>query len=234
MRGEAKFEEQFLIITFILVNVIMMVIQHCYYSPGISRRWSLPLISVTICYVPMGLQIWGDWLRSRFHKSQGKNEGNPQLWFFILLAVGVIICLPKLLRPTGMDKTGYREAAKWLNENTAPKDIIVVPDRRIAFYAQRQMREMQSAKSTILAGQITSDNWHHLTGTFDGECQKLYINSELVAARKLFFKALGESNNDLVIGKHTSRSTSYFKGVIDDVRLSWPSIVDRRNQISIQ
>jgi len=138
LRGEAKFEEQFLIIAFILVNVIMMVIQHCYYSPGISRRWSLPLISVTICYVAMVLQIWGNWLRSRFHRSQGKNEGNPRLWFFILLVIGMIICLPKLFRPIGIDKTGYRQVAQWLKQNTTEHAAIAVPDRRICFYAERK------------------------------------------------------------------------------------------------
>ncbi len=219
LRGTAKFEEQFLITAFALANMAVMILQYCYNSPEISRRWTVSLIAVTVFYVPVGLQVWGNWLGSGFHRNQEKNERNSPLWFFILLVVGVSICLPKLFRPLGLYKNGYRTASKWLNKNTAPTDTVVVPDRRIAFYAQRPEGEMQRAKSAISAGQITSGSWFHLAGTFDGESQKLYVNGELVAAKKLMLKTLGESNNDLVIGKHSSGSTSYFEGVIDDVIL---------------
>jgi len=138
LRGNAKFEEQFLITVFVLANVTMMVLQHCYCTPGISRRWSLSLIALTIFYVPVGLQVLGDWLSSRFYKSQGENKENPQLWFFILLVVGVAICLPKLFRPIGIDKNGYKKASKWLNENTVEDAIVAVPDKRISFYAERK------------------------------------------------------------------------------------------------
>lgn len=37
-----------------------------------------------------------------------------------------------------MDKQGYLDAAMWLKENTKPEDIIAVPDKRIAFYAERK------------------------------------------------------------------------------------------------
>ena len=37
-----------------------------------------------------------------------------------------------------IDKRSYREAAKWLNQNTASSEVIAVPDRRIAFYAERK------------------------------------------------------------------------------------------------
>ena len=58
--------------------------------------------------------------------------------FYILLAIGVVICMPKLLRPSGFDKQGYRAAAKWLRENTGKNDVIAVPDLRISFYAERK------------------------------------------------------------------------------------------------
>jgi hypothetical protein len=46
--------------------------------------------------------------------------------------------MPKLLRPLGADKHGYREAAQWLKENTRQEDAVAVPDLRISFYAERK------------------------------------------------------------------------------------------------
>ena len=97
----------------------------------------MPLVVCSIFYVPIGLQILADWLSSRFSKGWLGNNPKPQLWFSILVAVGVAICLPKLVRPLRIEKQGYRDAAKWLKENTAQEDLIAVPDSRIGFYAER-------------------------------------------------------------------------------------------------
>ncbi len=221
-RNKVDNEERFLITSFVLLNITVMVFQYCFGNPHASQRWSLPLVAFTVFYIPVGLRVVGNWLDSKRSGTKQKTDvcKKPQLsWFIILLLIGVAICLPKLFRPIRIEKQGYRKAANWLRENTVSTDIIAVSDNRIAFYAQREMCEVQRSQSAISAGQITSGNWYHLAGTFDGESQKLYINGELVAAKKLTFKTLGENNNDLVIGKHTSVSTSYFKGVIDDAIL---------------
>ncbi|MHC4159991.1 MAG: glycosyltransferase family 39 protein, partial [Planctomycetota bacterium] len=86
--------ECFFMSVFITFNVIVMVLLH--YNHGyISRRHCLPLVVLTIFYVPIGLQISADWLRSKSYRGQQETNKNPQLWFFILLAVGAVICLPK-------------------------------------------------------------------------------------------------------------------------------------------
>jgi hypothetical protein len=129
--------ERFLVPAFITLNVTMMILLH--YNWGyISRRHSLPLVVFTIFYVPIGLQVLGDWLDRRLVRDRLRTEPNPQLWFFVLLAVGIAICLPKLLRPMRIEKQGYRDTARWLEENTSREDIIAVPDRRISFYAERK------------------------------------------------------------------------------------------------
>jgi len=46
--------------------------------------------------------------------------------------------MPKLFKHPGADKQGYRAAAAWLKENAAQEDLIVVPDSRITFYADRE------------------------------------------------------------------------------------------------
>jgi hypothetical protein len=52
-----------------------------------------------------------------------------------------MICFVKLFRHTTSQKKGFIDAAMWLKKNTAQEDIIAVPDKRIAFYAQRPWLE---------------------------------------------------------------------------------------------
>ena len=111
----------------------------------------MPLVVCSIFYVPIGLQISADWLSGRFSRGRLVNNPNPQLWFIILVAVGVAICLPKLLRPLRIEKQGYMYAAKWLLENTAREDIVAVPDMRIYFYAERDGFKYESEKEAARA-----------------------------------------------------------------------------------
>ena len=59
----------------------------------------------------------------------------------VLLVIGIAICSPKLLRPIRAEKQSYRDAARWLAQNTNEKDIIAVSDIRIGFYSGRRSVE---------------------------------------------------------------------------------------------
>jgi hypothetical protein len=136
-RPAATEPELFFISAFVGFNILMLVALH--YSWGyISRRHCLPLVVFTIFYVPIGLQVLADWLANRLSKSRPASGKDCRRWFFILLIIGIAICLPKLLSRPGSDKPGFRAAAAWLKQNTAPDDLIAVPDRRITFYAERK------------------------------------------------------------------------------------------------
>ena len=89
------------------------------------------MVTFTIFYIPVGLGVAGNWLRSKGVKEKKLS------WFLVLLFVGIGICLPKLFRPIHMKKQGYREAANWLRENTSGTDIIAAAGNRIVFYAER-------------------------------------------------------------------------------------------------
>jgi hypothetical protein len=128
--------EKFFIAVFIVFNIAMMILLYCNHG-YISRRHCLPLVVLTIFYAPVGLSVLADWLRKGFFKGQPQTEKNSRL-FIVLLIIGVVICLPKLLTPIRIEKQGYRDVAKWLNDNSFPEDIIAVTDSRITFYAQRQ------------------------------------------------------------------------------------------------
>jgi hypothetical protein len=140
-RQDAKCEEQFLITAFIMMNVAMMILRYCYIQLHISQRWSMPLITFTVFYIPVGLRTMGNWLNNKLSHPKQKTDIPKKKglsWFVILFLIGTGICMPKLLRPVRIEKQGYREAAEWLRENTTPKDIIAVPDKRISFYAERK------------------------------------------------------------------------------------------------
>lgn len=134
----ASISEKGFVPALILLNTALLI--WLYHKWGfISKRHTLPLVSLTIFYVPIGLQVTGDWIGSRLSIRKPKT-GTTKFtsWFFALLAIGITICLPKLVRPTRIEKQGYREAAKWLRENTTAADIIAVPDTRISFYSGRK------------------------------------------------------------------------------------------------
>ncbi|HUV65204.1 MAG TPA: glycosyltransferase family 39 protein [Sedimentisphaerales bacterium] len=136
-KSEVSDIEKFFIPAFVLLNVLMMIMLYHRWD-YISRRHCLPLVVLLIFYVPAGLEILARWLEQRFSKDQGQNDQPSQRWFLILLAIGMGICAPKLLSPSGDDKQGYRDAAEWLRQNSGPEDVVAVPDLRISFYAERQ------------------------------------------------------------------------------------------------
>ncbi len=141
---EIQHKELFLIVAFIITNVAMMVLRYCYIQLHVSQRWSLPLITFTIFYIPVGLRIISRWLEHKFPLNKQKTKLFPQnkpSWFSVLFLIGICLCLPKLLQPIRMNKQGYRDVAKWLDVNTSVQDIVAVPDRRISFYAEREGRK---------------------------------------------------------------------------------------------
>jgi hypothetical protein len=142
----ASILEKVFVPALILLNTALLIwLYHKWEWGFISKRHTLPLVSLTIFYIPIGLQVTGDWIGSRLLIRKPK-PGTTKFTscFFALLVIGITICLPKLVRPIRIEKQGYREAAKWLRENTIKEDAIVVPDARISFYADRQTLNYES------------------------------------------------------------------------------------------
>jgi 4-amino-4-deoxy-L-arabinose transferase-like glycosyltransferase len=121
----------------IILYVAMMLLLHINFG-YISRRHFMPMIVFTVFYIPTGLLIIADWISGINIIGNKNKQKNTRKWFFILLMVGMLICTVKLSGAIGKEKQGYRDAAKWLKENTTLEDVIAVPDRRITFYAQRK------------------------------------------------------------------------------------------------
>lgn len=125
--------ETFFIIALIVLNVPVMMWLYCKHG-YMAVRHTLPLVVFTIFFIPIGLQKLASRLTERFSREKQR----PVPWFYILTAVGIMICTLKLLRPLHHDKLIFRKAARWLAENTRENDIIAVPDLRISFYSTRE------------------------------------------------------------------------------------------------
>ncbi|MHC4526836.1 MAG: hypothetical protein ACYS29_03090 [Planctomycetota bacterium] len=128
---------KFLMSVFIAANAVLLLLRCTHFDQAMTKRYVLPLIALTICYVPTGLEILGRKIAARA-KSSVPSDRQWQKWFYVLLIGGLCFCMPKLFRPIGGDKRDYRKVAQWLNENTAKDAVIAVRDGRLSFYAQRK------------------------------------------------------------------------------------------------
>jgi 4-amino-4-deoxy-L-arabinose transferase-like glycosyltransferase len=128
---------QFFILALVVINVPLMIWLYC--SHGyMSVRHTLPLVVFTMFFIPTGLQSWASWLNIKF----SKGYQHTHRWFAILMVTGIVICTPKLLRSLHPDKVAYRQASRWLADNTEKEALIAVPDYRISLYAQRESFKM--------------------------------------------------------------------------------------------
>ncbi|TFG48224.1 MAG: hypothetical protein E4H40_05040 [Candidatus Brocadiia bacterium] len=130
-------EDKIMISLFLFLNILMMLLLYCQYD-YLSRRHCFPLSIMLVLFVPAGVDMLACLANKKILKGWVLVKENSQKMFFVIIFLGMIIGFPKLFRPMGSDKEGYRSVAEWLNKNTVATDIIAVPDVRIAFYAERK------------------------------------------------------------------------------------------------
>lgn len=150
LSGKADAVERFLVVALLSTGLILFLFRYWYIQPVITRRWILPIIALTVFYIPVGINRAGTWLEA----TRVIRGWDATRWTHILLVVGVLICLPKLIKPMGYDKKGYRVAAQWMTENTRQDDRIYSFDTRIPFYADRPYVVYNN---NILRPNITAD-----------------------------------------------------------------------------
>jgi hypothetical protein len=140
-------EQTFFFTAFMVINVTVALWQSSCLG-FLSRRHTFALVSFTVFYIPIGLYIIACWLTKKKFAQTLMAEENIRRLFFVLMAMGIGLCVAKLIKlpPLRWEKQGYRDTAEWLNKNVASTDIIAVPDKRIAFYAERQGIEYDDEK----------------------------------------------------------------------------------------
>jgi len=165
----ANSAESFFVPVFIIANVGLLTSLWCSYG-YISNRHLLPLVGFTIFYVPVGLQLIASFIDERFSNTFRKTE--PKLGFFVLVIIGVAICVPRVLRPLHPGGKPYRIAAKWLRENTEPESLIIAPDPRISFYAER--------KNGNSLSKISSGNPVYIVKILNEEKNEFSLQEEII------------------------------------------------------
>lgn len=129
--------KNFFIFALIVFNITVMIWLHCRHG-YMSQRHTMPLFVLLSLYVSCGLEILGRWIKLIIpSRRSAVRDGDDRFWFILLFAVGIAICVPKLIRPIRSDKQGFRAAAEWIKTNTAETEEIAVQDMRISFYADR-------------------------------------------------------------------------------------------------
>jgi uncharacterized membrane protein len=128
-------EQTFYISSFIIVNILILLAQISFMR-FLSRRHNLPLIALTIFFIPIGIELVSKWISERTSKGKPVSVKDTQCWFFILILIGIVICMVKLTNHNILQKVGYRNAAVWLSKNVDSSDIVASFDKRIPFYAQ--------------------------------------------------------------------------------------------------
>jgi len=134
LRKKADPVERFIVIAFILTVCGLILFRYWYIQPVISRRWCLSLIALTVFYIPIGIEQSVQWVANR----NSPSESNAGRWFQLIMAIGILICVPKLIKPLGFDIKELRQAAGWLKINTSKNDRMYTFDTRIPFYANRK------------------------------------------------------------------------------------------------
>jgi hypothetical protein len=175
---------------FIVFNIIMLtVLHHCW--GYISRRHLLPLTAMTVFFVPPGLDAAAGLLCRRKTGRADTRQKNTVFW--IMFAVGLIVCVPKLAKPTSSE-IGFRKAADFLRQHTPKDAVLAVPDRRIAFYAERFGHVRQSPSE--------GGSWDYLVVIEDHETQS--VEPALPSLVRLFSCPLREirSKKDVVVYGH--------------------------------
>jgi hypothetical protein len=118
-------------------------------------------------------------------------------------------------------KTG--EAARIISKRHHPNNSYEMaidtslgyPNMVVAFYCQNAVSDIHSPQNSIFLNQ-----WYLVTGTNNGNEQKLYINGIEVASASVFTGPINDTMVDLWFGRVTDGYvSSAFNGKIDDIRI---------------
>lgn len=85
-------------------------------------------------------------------------------------------------------------------------------------HARIELCSASAFKNVDSSATYLDGNWHHITGTWDGTTIRLYVDGSEVASSSQDVTPVS-GVYPVTMGKDPNQSTSYFVGLIDDVRI---------------
>ena len=131
-----------------------------------------------------------------------------------------------------LDITGPVTMMAWVRPDVIPKGEPGIVGKHthaigLTFYENGSCYWYISSGGNTIHIPLEVGEWQHVTGTFDGETMKLYVNGELKSSKRSNFETI-KSGKNLLMGCFSSdpnrlspatKSLPHFNGAIDEVRV---------------
>ncbi len=126
MKGETLSYNWFLA-SFVLFHLLSLSI----FPFASSIRFSVPVISLSLCWAGSGILELHQYLKKR-------KVFSPEKVIFFLILLVLVVQLPQSLKPERGHRAIQKEVGRWLKQNTPPEAIIMSNSSQEAFYANRK------------------------------------------------------------------------------------------------
>ncbi len=108
---------------FILYMYVLLRLASAHY---LSKRHILPVVMTLLPFSAKGIEYVSQLIMKKI---------NFKYVLFVIVAVTVIVMVPKTFKPQRADKLYIKDLASWLKNYGKPSEIFLVDDPRITFYA---------------------------------------------------------------------------------------------------
>ncbi len=117
---------------FLYLSILYLLILNVGY---ISRRHCLPLVAIGLFWAAIGIQESQNSIVQKVSKSNRWAHLSSRRIFVTIMALTLVILLPKTLRPQRSDKIWMKRAGIWIAKSSLPEPKIMSDDPRVAHYA---------------------------------------------------------------------------------------------------
>jgi len=123
-----------LVVVLLLVGVGLVALHNAVYGYTSRRHW-VPLTVPLAGFLGLGSLVVGGWICSALRRGRRVLAGNPFRWAVAIVALGLLINVPSMLKPLHESRRGLRRAAEWLRARVGEGEGVAVWDPRLPFYA---------------------------------------------------------------------------------------------------
>jgi hypothetical protein len=131
----------------------------------------------------------------------------------------------KIGNESSFDITGQITISAWVNINSVPAEWTAIVSKgdsawRLSTEFAQNGFHFGVSGNTYLNGQarVSSNQWHHVVGVYDGSQMRTYIDGKLDVA-KAWDQGIASNDYPVYIGGNAEQTGRFWHGLIDDVRI---------------